>query len=450
MVLCALPFVGRDADAQAVPVRTDSAARDSLAARLARDSLAARLARAEADIALLREQLATEASTQVRLRSRVRLDLQARILTNTFLTTAGANSVEIPLFAQPSAPVGGDYGSAGGKAMGLSVRQTTIGAAVAIDSVLGATFSADVEIDFFGGVSADGPPLFPPPRLRTARGFLHWAHTELMVGADTPLISDLDPVSTAAIAIPDFTTAGNLWNWLPQIRLTRDVARTTVNGNVLHWALQGAVLNPYSGDRHLQEVGGVDAGLRSARPYVQGRVRARWGDGHDATTSQYLSDRGGEIGFGGHRGWLRVSGDTLSASWAVSTDARIGLSHGLELRAEGYRGRLLRGLGGGGISQNFAPSPNPNEKGEVLTDIAGWLQLNAQVRPTIMTGAGCGTDRVENAQPLRQRNTACAAHLQWRPALPLLLGVEYRAMATRGPAGLYRARHFNLAIGIEL
>jgi hypothetical protein len=145
-----------------------------------------------------------------------------------------------------------------------------------------------------------------------------------------------------------------------------------------------------------------------------------------------------------------VSGDTLSSSWAVSTDARIGLSHGLELRAEGYRGRLLRGLGGGGIGQNFAPSTNPEEKGEALTDIAGWLQLNAQVRPTVMTGAGCGTDRVENAQPARQRNTACAVHVQWRPAVPLLFGIEYREMATRGPSGRRQAGHFNLAIGVEL
>jgi hypothetical protein len=330
-----------------VPVRADSAAR-ARADSAAKDSLAARLAKAEADIALLREQMATESATQVRLRSRVRLDLQARILTNTFLTTADANNVEIPLFAQPSLAPGGEYGGAGGKALGLSVRQTTMGASVSIDSVMGATFSADFEIDFFGGANnADGPPLFPPPRLRTARGFLHWTRTELMVGADTPLISDLDPVSTSAIAIPDFTTAGNLWNWLPQIRLTREIARTSVKGSVLHWAVQGALLNPFSGDRHLQETGGVDAGLRSARPYVQGRLRARWGTDHEATTSQHLSDRGGEIGVGGHRGWLRVSGDTLTSSWAVSTDARIGLSHGLELRAEGYRGRLVRGLGGG-------------------------------------------------------------------------------------------------------
>lgn len=434
-----------------MPVRTDSLRRDSLSRATNADSLAARLARAEAAIALLREQLATESSTQVRLRSRLRMDLHARLLTNAFLTTKPASNAEVPVFAKAGASADDYGGSAGGRAAGLTARQTTMGGSVGVDSVLGGSFSADFELDFFAGALSDSPPLFPPPRLRTARGFMRWAKTELMVGSDTPLISDLDPVSVAGIAIPDFSTAGNLWNWLPQVRLTRELGVLHRNDRALHIALQGAVINPYTGDRHPQESDGIDAGNRSGRPSLEGRMRLQWGLEHEATTSQRIGDRGGEIGFGVHQGWLRSDGDSLTKSWAVSSDLRVGLSHGLELRGEGYRGRLLRGLGGGGIGQNFAPSANATVSlGEPLTDIAGWLQLNAQLTPTTIAGVGCGTDRVENGKPTRQRNTVCSSHLSWRPASPLLVDFEYRGLATRGPTGRLRTSHFNLSFGIEL
>ncbi|MBL0171469.1 MAG: hypothetical protein IPP90_12175 [Gemmatimonadaceae bacterium] len=424
--------------------------RDSVARSVSADSLSARLARAEADIALLRQQVATESSTSVRLRSRLRLDLHARLLTNAFLTTADANNPEVPIFAKAPGGVSAEYGASGGRVLGLSIRQTTIGGSVSVDSVLGATFSSDVELDFFAGQTTDGPPLFPPPRLRTVRGFLRWERTELMIGADTPLMSDLDPVGVAAIGIPDFSAAGNLWNWLPQVRLTRDVGVLRAGHHAVHWAVQGALINPFSGDRHVDEVDGVDAGLRSARPSVEARLRAQWGREHDPTSSQRIGDRGGEIGLSAHRGWLRVSGDSLTVSRAVGADVRIGLSYGLELRGEAYQGRLLRGLGGGGIGQNFAPSSRGETLGDPLTDTAGWLQLNAQLRPTLMVGSGCGTDRVHNGQPSRQRNSACATHLEWRPSLPLLFGAEFRSIATRGPTGRYATRHFNLFFGIEL
>lgn len=435
----------RPDSAARVPAAGDSAAR---AARL--DSLAERLARAEANIALLRDQLATESSTQVRLRSRLRLDLHARILTNAFFTSAQSSNPEVPLFALATSTPNDEYGSAGGRAFGVSIRQTTVGGSVSADSVLGATFSADAELDFFGGNSADGSNLFPPPRLRTARGFLRWTRTELMVGADTPLISDLDPYGVAAIAAPDFSAAGNLWNWLPQVRLTRELGAIGGDGRSVHFAVQGSVMHPFANDRHVEEPDGVDAGLRSARPSLEGRLRAQWGREHEAPSSQRLADRGGEIGIGGHRGWLRASGDTLLSSWAVSADARIGLTHGFELRGEGYRGRLLRGLGGGGIGQNFATSTDADHLGEPLTDTAGWLQLNAQPSAVTMLGAGCGTDRVHNGRPLRQRNTACATHISWRPAAPLLFDIEYRTMFTRGPSGRHRTSHINIAFGVEL
>ena len=49
-----------------------------------------------------------------------------------------------------------------------------------------------------------------------------------------------------------------------------------------------------------------------------------------------------------------------------------------------------------------------------------------------------------------QMYTVCAAHAEWRPVQPLVIGAEYRQIGTRYPAGTYGARHVNLIFGVEL
>lgn len=418
-----------------------------------RDSLAARLVRAEAAIELLRRQLAVEATTVVRTRSRLQLELSARVLTNAFLTTQRVNNVDVPQFALPTVaqtPVGG---SPGARSLGLAVRQTRLGAAVSVDSVLGGIFEGDVELDFFGGVSA-GPGdrrLFPEPRLRTARARVRWSRSTLFVGSETPLISDLNPISLASIGVPDFVAAGNLWNWLPQVRASHDLV---VRASGVRVGVQGALLAPFTNVQHLAETDVVDAGERAARPYLEARVNLRWGEGgaqSGAPSDAMLGDAGGEIGFGVHRGWLRAAGDSTSRSHAVSADARVMIAPGVELRGEAYRGQLLRGLGGGAIAQSFGRVATGEFIGRPLRDTAGWVQLNIQAHVTLITGAGCGRDVVNVSDaPVRQSNTACAAHLLWRPAQPLIMGLEFRTLRTQYAERTNRANHLNLSFGFEL
>lgn len=429
--------------------------RDSIATpdSVLRDSLAARLQRAEAAIELLRKQLSVEATTVVRTRSRLQLELSARVLTNAFLTTDRVNNVDVPQFALPSATQTPLAGTAGNRALGLSVRQTRVGASLSVDSVLGATFEGDAELDFFGGISA-GPGdrrLFPEPRLRTARARLRWARTALFVGSDTPLISDLNPVSVASVGLPGFVAAGNLWNWLPQVRVSRDVI---VASNGVRVGVQGALLAPYTNVQHLTETDAVDAGERATRPYVEARVHVRWGQGGQQTgapSDAQLGDGGGEIGVGVHRGWLRAAGDSLSQSHAASVDARVMIVPGLELRGEAYRGQLMRGLGGGAVGQSFGRVATGEFIGRPLHDVAGWMQLNWQAHVTLITGIGCGRDKVALSDaPVREANTVCAAHLLWRPAQPLLMGLELRTVQTQYVDRTNRANHLNLSFGFEL
>jgi hypothetical protein len=322
-----------------------------------------------------------------------------------------------------------------------------------VDSVLGGTFEGDVELDFFGGVSA-GPGdrrLFPEPRLRTARARIRWQRTTLFVGSETPLISDLNPISLAAIGLPEFVGAGNLWNWLPQVRLSRDVVVAT---NGFRIGVQGAMMAPFSNVQHIAESDVVDAGERATRPALEARVNVRWGEGgaqSGAPSDANLGDAGGEIGIGVHRAWLRAAGDSTSQSRAVSIDGRIMLAPGVELRGEAYRGQLMRGLGGGAIAQSFGRAQVGQLIGRPLRDTAGWMQLNVQAHATLITGAGCGRDVVNaNDFPVREQNTACAAHLLWRPAQPLVLGFEFRTVHTQYSDRTWRANHLNLSFGFEL
>jgi hypothetical protein len=445
-----LAGVSRPARTQATPPR-DSVTRDSTAraAGASTDSIMARLERAEAAVRLLREQMTMESAAQVRMRSRVQLELSARLIVNSSRSTGSLSNTELPVFATPPRPRDAQRGSPGSTAFGVSMRQSLLGATVTLDSVLGATLAADLELDFFARGLDASPPLFPEPRLRTARLFLTWPRTELLVGSESPLISDLNPISAAGVAIPVFSTAGNLWNWLPQVRLTREVWRG-VERWPLSVAVQGAILTPVVSERHVTTTTGPDAGTLSGQPALEGRVRLRWGSEHETVAAQAVLPRGGELGVGAHHGAMRVSGDSATRVWAVSADARVALGHHIELRGEAYRGRALRGLGGGSIGQTFGSSTVAGDIGVPLTDTAGWLQLNAQLHPGVMAGAGCGTDRVHDTQAERKRNTVCATHVMWRPVQPLLLSLEYRDLRTRTSAGLSRGGHFNLGLGVEL
>ena len=453
----------RPAGAQPPGTPADTARPTPAELRQALDSLAARLARTEAALALLRQQLAEQGETSVRTRSRAEGELYAQLLANAFYTSARVNSVDVPqVVLPPGAPPPGGAGVAG-----ASVRQTRLGGTASVRDVLGGTFDAAVDLDLFGGV-ASGPGdrrLFPEPRLRVWRARLVWARTELLVGNETPLVSDLDPVSVASVGVPDFSGAGNLWNWLPQLRVTRELGAASPEGSAprrVRWAVQGALLAPVATAVLPGEPDAVDAAERARRPFVQGRVRARWGAAaaeHDLPALGALLDGGGEVGVGVHRGWVTTGGGAVpvrrAASRAVTLDARVALARGLELRGEGYAGaQLVRGLGGGAIAQTFgqppvgAPAGTP---GAPLQDAAAWGQLNWRATPALVAGAGCGVNAVAlRGRPVRERNTVCATHLAWRPVEPLLVGFEYRQLRTRYASGTHRGHHLNLAFGVEL
>jgi hypothetical protein len=401
------------------------------------DSLEERLRRAEEAIELLRRQLAAQAESEVRTASRVQFEIFGRVLLNTFHNSGRANLTDDPQFVLADVPTPLEPGS-----FGVAIRQTLAGGAVSVRDVLGGTLMGDLTIDLFGAAQSNPSRSFPQLRLRTARAILAWDKAEILAGQENPLFMGLNPVSLAAVGTPAFVAAGNLWLWLPQLRVGAEM------GDAVRVGLQAAVLAPASGEpAGAADPDPADLAERSERPFLEGRVRVRWGE----------DDRGGEVGLAGHLGWYAAAGtgvptpagDDLLVSRGISLDARVPLGRRLELRGEVYRGRLLRGLGGGAIVQNFG-LPDVSGTRRIIRDTGGWAQLIA--RPSIMweAGAGVGIDDPDDEdRPARTRNVAWSAFVTVRPAGPILAGLEYRKMKTRYDTGDFANDHVNLSVGFE-
>ena len=402
------------------------------------DSLEERLRRAEEAIELLRRQLAAQAESEVRTASRVQFEIFGRVLLNTFYNSGRANLTDDPQFVQPDVVSPLEPGS-----FSVAIRQTLAGGAVSVRDVLGGTLIGDLTIDLFGAAQSNPGRSFPQLRLRTARAILSWDKAELLAGQENPLFMGLNPVSIAAVGTPAFVAAGNLWLWLPQLRGAVEA------GGPVRVGVEAAVLAPSSGEAPgIADPDPADIAERSERPFLEGRLRVRWGE---------LNERGGEVGVAGHLGWYTAAGtgvpvaagDELLVSRGIALDARVPLGRLLELRGEVYRGRLLRGLGGGAIGQNFG-QPDASGSRAIIRDTGGWAQLI--LRPSVLweVGAGLGIDDPDDAdRPLRERNLAWNASVTVRPAGPLIAGVEFRRMETRYVGADVANNHVNLAVGFE-
>lgn len=388
------------------------------------DSLVARLERAEEAIELLKQQLADQAQAGVQTRSKVTFELNGRVLVNAFSNSARVNMLDVPLFVQPGVADGLPRGG-----VGLAVRQTAIGFAVAAPNVLGADFSGDIDVDFFGGqYDASTVPL---ARIRTMRASLRWKGAELMLGQEVPLMSLLNPLSLAAVGAPGFSTSGNLWAWLPQVRL--GVER---QGGV-RVGVQGAVLAPTAAGSATGSSGEADVAQRSRRPFVEARAHVGWGA--DALAA--------EIGVGTHAGWYATpNSSSLRRSSGFGVDALIPLVPWAELRGEWYTGSGMQGLGGGAIGQLF------NAKDHLIHSTGLWGQLNLKPSTRVTVGGGFGFDDPDDTDMsagARLKNAASEVHVHVRPAGPLVLGLEYRRMATTYSTGKFANDHLNVAAGFE-
>jgi hypothetical protein len=347
------------------------------------------------------------------------------ILMNAFHTSEDVNNSDVPQFVLPLSTGPSRSTSS------ATVRQSRVTLSGIVPEFAGGQLTGELDVDFYGGQQpSTGGRTFPLLRLRRAFAELTWTRFAVLVGQESPPIAEVSPSSIAAIGFPEFAGSGNLWLWIPQIRVSADLAPA----GGIRFGAELAALAPTSGEPQTTFLTQPDAAERSGRPYLQGRVRGRWGVGENQ----------GEVSVGGHYGWLMDSTGGKIASKAVAVSIWTPLAAGFEFRGEAFAGQALAGLGGGGIGQNMVRNGVP------VATTGGWAQLNYKAGSWEL-GAGGGIDDPDDADLVassRLRNTTFEGHLIWR-RLPAVVGLTGRGIRTEYSAGTRSAGQVNLGVGVE-
>jgi hypothetical protein len=294
--------------------------------------------------------------------------LSGIVLLNLFSNRGTTDNPDFPEYAVAGTP---GYSTA---SLAATLRQSELGLEVFGPHVGGARTSGDLQVDFAGGFpqSLDGAN-FGLFRLRIARMRMDWSKTSVIAGQDELFISPLSPDSLASLSVPALAYQGNLWGWIPQVRVEHRFDLSA--GQEV--TLQGGILDNFTGEPPplFQAERAVQAGERSGQPAYA--LRAAWrrtilGKPIALGAATYYSRQ--NWGFA-----RRVDGWGGMADWEIPLPARLYFS------GEFYRGRGLGGIGGGlGRSVLFSGDPSLSESQiRGLDSIGGWAQLKFKAKPKL-------------------------------------------------------------------
>jgi hypothetical protein len=333
----------------------------------------------------------------------------------------------------------------------------------------GWTPSGVLEFDFFGSRPSDTLQpqgrVLNQPRLRLAYLQLEKGTWKIVAGQDKMIIAPLDPVSLSHVAIPLGATAGNLWGWLPQVRLdvTHNLAEKTSA------LFQFGVLRPLFGDPRFVPSGAIPGelpasgtavdgafsgfGERSSSPFYQARI----------AVSHPMAGSTATIGAGAHYGRERIGADRTLDSWAFAFDYNIPLHSRVILRGEGFLGSNLVPFQGG-VLQGVAASPAtpPFTTINRIGSGGGWgeLTLRATEDNRNIFYLGAGTDDPQDHKLLpgtgREKNSFAWVSYFRKLTNGVTLAFEWSnwqfrtksfPSGSKGPSG--RGNVFNLSLAYQ-
>ncbi|PYU62537.1 MAG: hypothetical protein DMG56_11690, partial [Acidobacteria bacterium] len=390
------------------------------------------------------EKVAVQEQSKVESGSKYHARLSGIVLFNLYGNHGNVDNQDFPQVAIPAGTVESNH------AMGASLRQSQVGFEVFGPDIAGARTSANVRFDFAGGFpyvpNGTGIGLV---RLRTGTMRLDWKKASLIAGQDTLFIAPLTPTSIASLAIPAMSYAGNLWSWIPQVRVEH---RFVVSENSV-FTLQGGILDSFSGDTPASSYERYPSwGEQSGQPAYAARVA--W---TGRTRGQQWT-----IGTGGlYARQFWGFGRNLD-SWTSTVDLSLGLGRFFGFTGAFYRGRALGGFGGGiGQSVLFSGSlADPATRVRGLNSMGGWTQLKFKPTPKFEMNAAFGQDN-PFASELRaspivpseysealSRNQIWFTNFIYRARSNVLLSLEFhRIKTTEAEGDAYVGHHVNLAVG---
>ncbi|HET9409525.1 MAG TPA: hypothetical protein VFO39_19955 [Candidatus Sulfotelmatobacter sp.] len=406
-----------------------------------------RVDKLEESASLLGSKVDEQYQTKVETVSKYHARLSGIVLMNAFGNRGVFNNFDSPDYAQPVPP--GTRQSS----LGATLRQSEIGLEVFGPTVAGARTSANIQFDFAGGFPNTGNGVnFGIVRLQTSSLRLDWKNTSLVAGQDSLFVSPLSPTSFASLATPTFAFGGNLWGWIPQVRLEHRFSLSDEQSITIQGGIVDNVDWEFSADSFLRQ---PQAGEQSGQPAYAARTAwSRTIFGHPVTL--------GAAGYYGRQDW---NWGRFVDAWAGMTDWQIPLSGRFILSGEFYRGRGIGGLGAAeGRSVLFngdptIPGSHPPLRG--LNDIGGWSQLKFRLTPKIELNGTLAEDNAfagdvrgfaidaNNFSTILGRNRGALGNVIYRPRSDLLFAAEFRHLRSfpvfSGSSG---ANQVNLSMGI--
>jgi len=403
-----------------------------------------RLSRLEENQQFLDDKLSEQNQSKVESGSKYRMRLSGFLLMNLFANRGNVDNLDIPQVANEQQAIESRGSFAG------SLRQSQIGLQVFGPDVAGAHTSADVRFDFAGGFSStENGVMMGLVRLRTGTIRFDWTNTSVIAGQDGLFFAPLAPTSIATIAMPALSYAGNLWSWMPQVRVEHRIHFSDAS----HLTIQGGILDSWSGDVPPTQFYRYETwGESSAQPAYAARVA--W--------SSQLAGREFTLGAGGYYGRQFWALDRHVDGWAGTADLTLPLGRLFTLTSQFYRGRAVAGLSGGLGQDVIVPGPflSPATPILGLDSIGGWAQLKYKPAVRFEINGAFGQDN-PYAGELRHtlfsppnydsplaRNQSALLNFIYQPRSDLLFSVEYRHLHTLELKGdSYRANLVNLSVG---
>jgi len=405
-----------------------------------------RIAKLEEDQQVIEGKINDQYQTKVESGSKYRLRLSGIVLMNLFENRGTTDNLDFPEIAQsrlanePNASPGAFAGT---------LRQSQIRLQAFGPDVAGARTSADVNLDFAGGlVDTQNGATMGVLRMRTGVVRLDWANTSIIAGQDRLFFAPLAPTSLASLAIPPLSYSGNLWAWAPQVRVEHRITLSDVSG----LSIQGGILDNVTGDTPPDQYNRYPTwGEQSGLPAYA--VRVSWTYrmfGRDLTV--------GAGGFYGRQDWGFSRGVD---GWAATADLTLPLGKLFEFTGAFYRGRAVAGLGGG-IGQSVllnGPFAKPATAFRGLDSMGGWAQLKFKVKSNFEINGAFGSDnpfagelRQYNANTIYPgsytRNLSPLVNFIYQIRSDILVSTEYRFLKSSVlDSGSYKATQVNLSLG---
>lgn len=348
----------------------------------------------------------------------------------------------------------------------FTARQSVFGFMVSpTNATSGWKSSAKLEFDFFGTRPVDNNlaqgRVLNQPRLRFAYFQFANESVKITAGQDKAILAPLDPVSLSHVAVPLGATAGNLWAWLPQVRL--DATHKFGNASAL---FQVGILRPQFADPRLGDLPAVGTSLegspglgeRATQPFYEARTALSYAmNGSNAT-----------IGAAAHYGRERIGADRTLDSWAFAIDYSVPLHSRLRWRGENFVGSNLVAFQGAvlqGVAfvQPVATAP-PTQINRIGAG-GGWTELiitaTSDKKNVFYVGVGdddpkdknllAGSTRSRNAfawaSYFRKLSDQITASFEWSNWQFKTRGIVDGTAGPQGPSGT--ANVFNIGLAYQ-